>query len=323
LAAEGLLEEAVLRLDEALRLDPKHLDSLCLSGWVAWNSGDRDAASRRYRQALQVSPQHFNSLYHLAYALYDQQDPGPAAAAFKAALDLRPDDAAARFYLGVCLFDQGLEDPATKHFDKVDKHPGGFGFLTDSWRYMIEHRSPKTRSFACTFETLEHGIDNARSDGLVLEFGVLHGRTLNHIAEHVKGTVHGFDSFEGLPEAWGGNPKGSYSTCGRLPSLKPGVVLHPGWFDETLGKFVTEEQSSVRFMNVDCDLYSSTATIFRHLGKQIMPGSVIVFDEYLCTARCWHDEFRAFQEAALEYGWKYEYLAYNLFSKQASVRITA
>lgn len=323
LATEGLLDEADLRLEEALRLDPKHLESLCLSGWVAWNKGSRDAACQRYKKALEVNPQHFNSHYYLACALYDQKDPGPAAAAFRKALEIRPYHATARFYLAVCLFDQGLEDLAIKHFNKVEKHPGGFGFLVDSWRHMTKHRSSGTRSLACTFETLKHGIDSARSDGLVLEFGVLHGRTLNFIADHVEGTVHGFDSFEGIPEAWGGNPKGSYSTFGRLPSLKSGTVLHPGWFDDTLGEFVSQERSPIRFMNVDCDLYSSTATIFHHLGKQIMPGSVIVFDEYLCTARWRDDEFRAFQEAALENNWHYEYLAYNLFSKQASIRIKA
>lgn len=40
-------------------------------------------------------------------------------------------------------------------------------------------------------------------DAIVLEFGVFSGRTLAHIAHKANPTiVHGFDSFEGLPEKW-------------------------------------------------------------------------------------------------------------------------
>jgi len=39
-------------------------------------------------------------------------------------------------------------------------------------------------------------------DGLFAEFGVGGGYTINLIADHTKAKVHGFDSFEGLPESW-------------------------------------------------------------------------------------------------------------------------
>ena len=38
--------------------------------------------------------------------------------------------------------------------------------------------------------------------GLTLECGVYFGRSLRLIAARTPGPVHGFDSFEGLPEAW-------------------------------------------------------------------------------------------------------------------------
>jgi hypothetical protein len=37
---------------------------------------------------------------------------------------------------------------------------------------------------------------------MVCEFGVWKGATINYIASKTPGPVHGFDSFEGLPEDW-------------------------------------------------------------------------------------------------------------------------
>ena len=46
-----------------------------------------------------------------------------------------------------------------------------------------------------------------------------------------------------------------------------------------------------------------------------------MFDEYLMNQGWREDEFKAFQEAVERHAWNYEYLAFNLFSKQAVVRI--
>jgi hypothetical protein len=74
-------------------------------------------------------------------------------------------------------------------------------------------------------------------------------------------------------------------------------------------------------MNVDCDLYSSTVTVFDLLAERIVPGTVILFDEYIGNPTWRQDEFKAFQEAVRANGWHYEYLAFSLFSKQAAVII--
>ena len=47
--------------------------------------------------------------------------------------------------------------------------------------------------------------------------------------------IYGFDSFEGLPDAWiPGFPKGYFDMKGSLPPVAPNVQLIKGWFDETL-----------------------------------------------------------------------------------------
>jgi len=58
-------------------------------------------------------------------------------------------------------------------------------------------------------------------------------------------------------------------------------------------------------MNIDCDIYSSTKTVLEIFSKQIIPGTVIVFDEYIGNTNWREDEFKAFQEAVLKHGWEY------------------
>lgn len=122
-------------------------------------------------------------------------------------------------------------------------------------------------------------------EGLWLEFGVYSGRTINYISQFSKRTVYGFDSFEGLPEEWirsdGGFKKGFFSTQGKLPKVNSNVQLIKGWFDVTLPLFIKEHPDPVYFLHVDCDIYSSTKTIFDALGHLLAPKCIIVFDELI------------------------------------------
>ena len=52
------------------------------------------------------------------------------------------------------------------------------------------------------FDVLSFALDKVTVEGLYLEFGVHSGGTNNRIARRRPNhTVHGLDSFEGLPEA--------------------------------------------------------------------------------------------------------------------------
>lgn len=110
--------------------------------------------------------------------------------------------------------------------------------------------------------------------GLHLEFGVREGHSLRYNAGSFNYTSwHGFDSFQGLPDdvrdsgtgskAWHG---GKYSTNGTLPDISccPNIVLHAGWFNETLPPFLDSPDvvgKPVAFMNLDADIYSSSASV--------------------------------------------------------------
>jgi hypothetical protein len=144
------------------------------------------------------------------------------------------------------------------------------------------------------------------------------------MAKRVSGkTWHGFDSFEGLPEAWGGFSLGAaaFNVKGKLPKVPGNVRLYPGWFENSLPPWLTENPGPVAFMHVDCDLYSSTKTIFNLLGDRLQPGTIILFDEYFNYPNWRKHEFKAFQELVAARGIEYEYLGYA--RQQVTVRITA
>jgi hypothetical protein len=176
----------------------------------------------------------------------------------------------------------------------------------------VEKNMLHAKSYANRSRLLEMALSKANVDGLYLEFGVQTGKSINFIAKHIEGIVHGFDSFEGLPEAWFDQfDKGTFSTNHQLPDVLENVQLHVGWFDKTLPEFAATHKGQVAFMHVDCDLYSSTKTIFDILGDRISSGTVIQADEYFNYPGWKHHEFKAFQEFVAQRKLKYEYLGYD------------
>jgi hypothetical protein len=173
-------------------------------------------------------------------------------------------------------------------------------------------------------EVLDLALHHLPGDGLVCEFGVFEGASVNYIAARVPHrVVFGFDSFEGLPGRWRESfDPGTFTTGGRLPEVRPNVRLLKGWFDDTLPPFTARQPGPVALLHVDCDLYSSTRCVLEHLGGSLVPGSVVVFDEYFNYPGWERHEFRAFSEFAAARRLRYEYLAYNRLHEQVALLVT-
>jgi hypothetical protein len=209
-------------------------------------------------------------------------------------------------------------------FTHHELHPRTL-LLREIQREAVEYartRMPDAMIFSSQRDILLYALRKATLEGLVLECGVAEGVSIGHLAGGVKGAVHGFDSFQGLPEDWPGRhePQGAYSTAGRLPVVPKNVVLHPGWFAETLPRFLKRYGEPVAFLHVDCDLYSSAKTVLDLLAERIVPGTVVVFDEYFNYPSWREHEFKAFQEFVTERHIEYRYLAWAY--QQAAVLIT-
>jgi hypothetical protein len=161
-------------------------------------------------------------------------------------------------------------------------------------------------------------------DGLHLEFGVYKGDSINHFAGLSPDvTWYGFDSFEGLPEAWTlGAKAGAFSIGGNLPPVRGNVRLTKGFFESTLPGFVAQHRGEkIALIHIDCDLYSSTVTILRNVADMLVPGTIVLFDE-LINYHGWEEgEFKAFTEFVAERNVRFEYVAYNRTGGQVAVRI--
>ncbi|MBD0390456.1 MAG: class I SAM-dependent methyltransferase [Nostoc sp. C3-bin3] len=150
-------------------------------------------------------------------------------------------------------------------------------------------------------------------DGLWLEFGVGSGHTLNLICEYrLQGTVYGFDSFEGLPLDWRTEfPKGAFKQP-ELPRVKSNAALIKGLFEDTIPQFIAAQCNSyISLLHIDCDLYSSTKTIFSYLGEKLIEGSIIVFDELIGYPGFESHELKAFYEFALASKKKFQWIGIN------------
>lgn len=194
----------------------------------------------------------------------------------------------------------------------------------DSFRWMRRHASPD--AFAgLPVDVQTRALSATAVEGLTLECGVYFGRSLRIIASQTASDVHGFDSFEGLPETWNVNePAGAYSTGGRLPSKMPAnVVLHQGWFESTLPDFFAATPGEIRLLHIDCDLYSSTRTVLQCANARLVPGSVLLFDDFLGYPGYEQHELRAFEEFVDEAKVGWEVIAGCLLGREVAIRITS
>lgn len=157
--------------------------------------------------------------------------------------------------------------------------------------------------------------------GLITEFGVFSGHSVNLLATLSEGRpVYGFDSFEGLPEAWVDAPAGAFAVP-ELPPVRNNVTLIKGWFNETLRPFMESNPGIASFIHVDCDLYSSTKTILDEMNDRIVPGTIILFDEYFNYVDYKLHEMLAFREFVEKNNIKYEYIGLVPHDTQVAVKI--
>ena len=162
-------------------------------------------------------------------------------------------------------------------------------------------------------EMFEFASKNLSIEGLICEFGCQKGNSINCFAKNLPNkTIHGFDSFEGLPEKWfGPYRKGIFKVNHKKVHFEENVKLHVGLFSDTIPVFKKENEGLLSFVHVDCDLYSSTKDVFNGLKDRFVKGTLILFDEYHNYPTWEEHEYKAFMEFIEETGFAFEYLAYK------------
>ena len=137
-------------------------------------------------------------------------------------------------------------------------------------------------------------LDNSAID--YFEFGVCGGYSFKWWLEHNKNTgskFYGFDTFEGLPEAFGPFGKGSMAVA--LESLNindPRASFYKGLFQDTLVPFLEHYKSErKKLIHLDADLFSATLFSLSQLYRFLNDGDILLFDEFAVPKH----EFMAFK----------------------------
>jgi hypothetical protein len=216
----------------------------------------------------------------------------------------------------VCKIYDTIDYAALHPFSTLRKisHESTINFILDNCPRATICRTPQ--------RLIDIALSNVEVEGAFLEFGVFKGGSINYIArKSPQQRIDGFDSFEGLQEAWVNNEKYAFSVGGVLPKVKRNVDLHKGFFDKTLPLWLADNQGRVAFMHIDCDLYSSTKIIFDCLRSRLQPGSIIVFDDYFNFPNWEEYGHKVLQEFQKETNLKYEYLGFAY--KEIAIKINS
>ncbi|WP_342278980.1 TylF/MycF/NovP-related O-methyltransferase [Candidatus Tisiphia endosymbiont of Myopa tessellatipennis] len=181
--------------------------------------------------------------------------------------------------------------------------------------------------FDCDADILKFTLESVKTvtNSLIIEFGVCTGKTINIIAAlNSKNVVYGFDSFDGLLEDWRtGANKGTFKLSDDIvPPLLANVSIYKGMFEDTIPQFKNEiKDTPISLIHIDCDLYSSTKSIFKYLSTNIVVGTFLLFDEYFNYDGWEEHEHKSFIEFIQHTNLSFEYIAYNKFHEQVLVRI--
>jgi|GEM_PF-343681 hypothetical protein len=170
------------------------------------------------------------------------------------------------------------------------------------------------------YDCIAEDVDSKQT--LYLEFGVWKGYSIGYwskLLKHPRAMLHGFDSFEGLPENWTPFYRGgSFSEEGRVPAIVDNrIKFFKGWFADTLPTYVLPEHEAA-VVNIDCNIYLSARCVLDFLRQRdaIRLGDWIYFDEFGSLDH----EFRAFKEFVEATGMRFEMAAQSNYLWNAAFR---
>jgi O-methyltransferase len=140
-------------------------------------------------------------------------------------------------------------------------------------------------------------VENLNTPIDYLEFGVSRGVSFRWWVNKITdggARFYGFDTFTGLPEAWGKFQKGDMDNKCKPPEIDDTRVnFYQGLFQQTLTGFLkTYVPNRKRVIHLDADIYSATIYALTTMSPYIQKGDILFFDEFNVPLH----EFKAFIE---------------------------
>ncbi|MEM9724772.1 MAG: class I SAM-dependent methyltransferase [Pseudomonadota bacterium] len=180
---------------------------------------------------------------------------------------------------------------------------------------FVERHLSTALCFSSRSELHAYALTKMPREGLVCEFGVFKGDSINALADAFDvldddRVIYGFDSFQGLSEDWSGHGvlAGHFNLEQELPTVRSKVRLISGWIDETLPGFLASHPESFALTHIDMDTYTPTKIILENIEDRLRPGSIMIFDELIAYPGWQHHEYRALMECVSK---PYEFIAFS------------
>jgi hypothetical protein len=201
-------------------------------------------------------------------------------------LDYDSLDLEQRYYWGERAFNTMVPNVRLSEFGRCMFADGEF--LSDYERFDRANYRSYDRKFALK-EFLKLALPLA---GDLAECGVFRGASAYLMAKAMTRAncakkLHLFDSFAGLskpkPDVDGSYWKTGALACGveevaaNLQNYSDRLVFHPGWIPD---KFGDVEEKRFCFLHVDVDLYEPTYATLEFFGPRMVPGGLIICDDY-------------------------------------------
>jgi O-methyltransferase len=171
--------------------------------------------------------------------------------------------------------------------------PMGSNWITKTVDKIVEDRR---RFFWDAFVALE--INKISGD--YVEFGSYGGNSLSLAYEAISEIgnarhLWAFDSFDSLPEItdprderWRNNfglnqggVENFYADCDRQGVPRDAYTAVVGYFSDTLPRLgAAGAPADIALVYVDCNMYTSTVSVFEFLAPRLKHGMIIAFDDY-------------------------------------------
>jgi hypothetical protein len=169
-----------------------------------------------------------------------------------------------------------------------------------------------------------HLIENKKLGEAIdyMEFGVSTGNSFRWWVknnQHPDSRFYGFDTFTGLPEAWGPFKAGSMGNNNEPPKIEDNRhFFYQGLFQQTLLPFLAEYNGkNTKVIHMDADLYTATLYVLTLITPYLNKGDIILFDEFNVPCH----EYKAFTEWTESFYINYEVLGAVNNYYQVAIRI--
>lgn len=313
-------DKSILNFKKAIDLKDEYAHAHNNLGSQYMLSGDYNSAVIAINKALEIDPDLHEARLNLTLLFILENKIEDAINALNKAIQLGNKNNMIIFYYAIINSFSGNNVILEELLEKLESN----NFLSiwlSSWEFLFSKRSKSFSLLGNRKDNIDLALQETIENGLYLEFGVGQGSSINYISNSIEKDIHGFDSFEGLPESWNHLPEKAFSSDGVPPALNSNIIIHKGYFEETLPHFCNEYKEKISFLHIDCDLYNSTKSIFSYLEDMIVSGTIILFDEMISYDGFEDHEFKAFKEFIIKTDKDFECIRMSYFTGQVIIRI--